>query len=153
MKIRSVVIPRFEKRGGLVTAIAQDRKSREILMVAFTDRAGFLETLETGEAVYYSTSRKQRWKKGETSGNIQIVHEIKIDCDADALIYVVDQKGKGACHVGKYTCFYRSVIGSVLQMNEGEKIETLPVHQRIDPYQLGVPQSERLFLFVYFNII
>lgn len=131
METMNVLMPDFEKRGGLVTVVVQDRETKEILMVAFTNKAGFLETLASGEAVFYSTSRKERWKKGETSGDYQIVHSIKIDCDRDALIYEVDQKGKGACHTGNRTCFYRSVIGSVFFVNKGEKIKTLPVHQNI----------------------
>lgn len=124
-------MPNFKKYRGLITVVVQDRKTREILMVASTNRAGFLETLKSGEAVFYSRSRKERWKKGEKSGNYQIVYSIKIDCDADALIYLVDQIGEGACHTGKRTCFYRSVTGSILSMNIGEKIKILPVHSNI----------------------
>lgn len=108
-----VYVPNFAKRGGLVVVVVQDATTKEILMVAYTDEAGFLETLKTGEAVYYSTSRKERWKKGETSGNIQIVRDVLIDCDGDALIYVVDQMGGGACHTGARTCFYRRCVNCV----------------------------------------
>ncbi len=124
-------MPDFKKRRGLVTVVVQDENTREILMVAFTNRAGFLETLASGEAVFYSTSRKERWKKGEKSGNYQIVHSIKIDCDGDALVYMVNQKGAGACHTGNRTCFYRSIIGSVLFTRKREQILILPVHLNI----------------------
>jgi len=103
------IVPNFEKRGGLVTVVTQDVETKEILMVAYTDQSGFQETLKSGEAVYYSTSRKERWKKGETSGDYQVIHSIKIDCDGDALIYLVHQKGKGACHTGHRSCFYRLI--------------------------------------------
>ena len=123
----NVLMPNFAKRGGLVTVVAQDIVTNEILMVASTDRAGFLETLKTGKAVYYSTSRKERWKKGEESGNTQSVRQVRIDCDGDALIYLIVQKGQGACHEGRRTCFSRSVIGSTLDttkdLNEVECCE------------------------------
>jgi phosphoribosyl-AMP cyclohydrolase len=133
-----VLLPNFEKRGGLVTVVAQDAFSLQVLMVAFTDRAGFLETLATGKAVYYSTSRKKRWKKGEESGDVQNVVRVLIDCDGDALIYMVHQEGKGACHTKAATCFYRSVkggVGLVLAPEAGKK-EELPfikteVHESI----------------------
>jgi phosphoribosyl-AMP cyclohydrolase len=104
-----VLLPNFKKRGGLVTVVAQDVFSLEVLMVAFTDKAGFLETLATGNAVYFSTSRNKRWKKGEESGDVQKVTRVLIDCDGDALIYLVQQMGDGACHTKAKTCFYRSV--------------------------------------------
>ncbi len=106
-----VIRPNFEKRGGLVTVVVQDAKTRQVLMVAFTDEAGYLETVRTREAVFLTTSRgHKRWKKGETSGDIQKVHDILIDCDGDAIIYVVDQLGSGACHTKAWSCFYRSVF-------------------------------------------
>ncbi len=131
MQQASVLMPNFEKKGGLVTVVVQDKNSKEVLMVAFTNKAGFLETLATGEAVFFSTSRNKRWKKGETSGNKQIVTSVKIDCDCDAIIYEVTQLGEGACHTGKRTCFYRSVLGSVLFTNKQETIKVLPVHPNI----------------------
>ena len=117
MKQMSILMPNFDKRGGLITVIAQDYRTREILMVAYTDRAGYLETFRTGYAVYYSTSleRKGRWLKGETSGDTQLIRDVRLDCDGDAAIYVVTQNGVGACHTKNRTCFYRSAIGSTLQ--------------------------------------
>ncbi|MCP3984907.1 MAG: phosphoribosyl-AMP cyclohydrolase [bacterium] len=99
--------PDFEKRGGLVTAIAQDHATGEILMVAYMNQAAFEKTLELGEVVYWSTSRKELWHKGQSSGNVQILKELRIDCDADAVLVRVEQKGDAACHTGKRSCFYR----------------------------------------------
>ena len=99
--------PDFAKRGGLITAIAQDHASGEILMVAYMNEEAFLRTLELGEAVYYSTSRKELWHKGESSGNIQVVKEALLDCDGDALLLKVEQRGGAACHTGRRSCFYR----------------------------------------------
>src|SRR3989338_6481242 len=103
--METILMPNFAKRGGLVTVVAQDFKTLQILMVAYTDEKGFLETVETGEAVYFSTSRNERWKKGETSGNTQKVLEILLDCDGDAVIFKVIQTGEGACHTGQRSCF------------------------------------------------
>ena len=78
-----VIRPNFEKRGGLVTVITQDFMTKQVLMLAYTDEAGYLETLETGKAVYFSTSRKKRWMKGEESGDVQRVRSVTVDCDGD----------------------------------------------------------------------
>lgn len=96
----------FEKGGGLVTAIAQDVASGEILMVAHMSRESLRETLDTGEAVYWSRSRG-RWHKGEQSGNVQVVKALRIDCDGDAVLLTVEQRGGAACHTGKRSCFFR----------------------------------------------
>ncbi|MDD5103593.1 MAG: phosphoribosyl-AMP cyclohydrolase [Candidatus Peribacteraceae bacterium] len=117
-------MPNFDKRGGLVTVVVQDATTKAILMVAYTDEAGFLETVQTGEAVFYSTSRKERWKKGETSGDVQIVQDVLIDCDGDAVIYLVDQTGRGACHTGARSCFYRRCVGCQYVM-PAPKLEVL----------------------------
>ncbi|MEK7649935.1 MAG: phosphoribosyl-AMP cyclohydrolase [Patescibacteria group bacterium] len=105
-----VLYPNFEKRDGLVTVVAQEASTGQILMVASTDPAGFEETLRIGKAVYYSTSRKERWMKGETSDNTQEVVGVLVDCDGDAVIYLVQQRGEGACHTGAESCFYRNVV-------------------------------------------
>jgi phosphoribosyl-AMP cyclohydrolase len=99
--------PDFDKRGGLITAIAQDHATGEVLMVAYMSREAYLRTLELGEAVYYSTSRKELWHKGESSGNTQLVKEMLLDCDGDALLLKVEQRGGAACHTGRRSCFYR----------------------------------------------
>jgi len=92
---------------GLVPVIAQDADSRQVLMMAWTDRAGLQETVSTGEAVYWSRSRRRRWKKGEESGFVQRVREVRLDCDGDVVLYQVDQKGGIACHTGRQRCFFR----------------------------------------------
>lgn len=99
--------PDFEKRGGLITAIAQDHATGEILMVAYMNEAAFEKTLELGEVVYWSTSRNELWHKGETSGHVQILKELRVDCDGDAVLVRVEQKGDAACHTGKRSCFFR----------------------------------------------
>lgn len=100
---------RLEKNGeNLVIAVAQDWQTNEVLMVAFMNRQAVEETLKTKKAHYYSTSRGKQWLKGESSGNIQTVKEIYVDCDADAIILKVDQKG-AACHEGYRSCFFRQL--------------------------------------------
>lgn len=97
----------FDDRG-LIPAIAQDTDGR-VLMVAWMNEATLRETLETDRMVYWSRSRQQRWMKGETSGDIQIVKQARYDCDGDVLLFIVDQQGKGACATGEYSCFYRDL--------------------------------------------
>jgi len=111
----------FEKRGGVVTAIAQDHATGEILMVAYMSEASFRETLARGEVVYWSTSRNQLWHKGESSGNVQILKELRVDCDGDAVLLKVEQKGRAACHTGKRSCFYRRRDGDGW-IDEGEQV-------------------------------
>ncbi len=96
----------FGKLGGLMTAVAQDARSGEVLMVAFMSPASLAATRETGFAHYYSRSRDCIWKKGESSGNLQSVEEILVDCDQDALLLRVRQHGV-ACHTERFSCFYR----------------------------------------------
>ncbi|MCS7202093.1 MAG: bifunctional phosphoribosyl-AMP cyclohydrolase/phosphoribosyl-ATP diphosphatase HisIE [Dictyoglomus sp.] len=93
---------------GLIPVIVQDYKTGRVLMLAYMNEFALKKTLETKEAWYWSRSRKELWHKGETSGNIQRVLDIKIDCDGDAILLIVEQKGS-ACHTGNYSCFYRSV--------------------------------------------
>ena len=111
----------FEKQGGLIPAIAQDWKTGEVLMVAYMNRESFEETLRTGRACYFSRSRNKLWRKGEESGNVQHVREIRIDCDADAVVIRIDQIGGAACHTGHRSCFYRKVEGGKV-VEEGEKV-------------------------------
>jgi len=95
---------------GLITAIAQDYASGEILMCAYMNAESLLKTIETGRATYFSRSRQALWLKGETSGHFQNVKEILVDCDGDALVLKVEQLGV-ACHTGERTCFYRKIEG------------------------------------------
>jgi phosphoribosyl-AMP cyclohydrolase len=98
-------------------AIAQDAGSGEVLMLAYVTPEAVERTRETGRAHYYSRSRDQLWDKGATSGHVQHVQEIRVDCDGDAILYLVDQDG-GACHTGYESCFYRTIDGEVV----GERV-------------------------------
>lgn len=100
--------PKFDA-DGLITCVATDAQSGEVLMVAHMNAAALQKTLSTGEAWYFSRSRRALWRKGESSGHVQQVREIRIDCDQDAVWIRVEQKGPGACHTGRRSCFYRSV--------------------------------------------
>lgn len=100
--------PKFDENG-LIPAIAQDYKTGEILMLAYMNAESLKKTRESGEAVYWSRSRQSLWKKGETSGHIQKVHQILTDCDQDAIILKIEQLGQSACHTGRKSCFYREV--------------------------------------------
>jgi phosphoribosyl-AMP cyclohydrolase len=102
---------------GLITAIAQDHKTGEVLMVAFMDKEALQKTIETKRGYYWSRSRRKLWKKGESSGHEQIVHDILVDCDADAVVLKIEQIG-GACHTGYRSCFYRTIEGEIA----GEKM-------------------------------
>jgi phosphoribosyl-AMP cyclohydrolase len=100
--------PRFDA-DGLITAVVTDAKSGDLLMVAHMNEEALRKTIAEGQAWYYSRSRKALWKKGETSGHVQRVVELRVDCDQDALWLKVDQQGEGACHTGRRSCFYRAV--------------------------------------------
>ncbi len=99
----------FTKANGLVTAIAQDAESGEILMVANMNEESLAQSIELGEAVYWSRSRQKLWHKGEESGNQQKIREMYLDCDGDAILLKVDQIGGAACHTGKRSCFFRKL--------------------------------------------
>lgn len=101
--------PDFEKRGGLVVAVAQDADTGEVLMVAYMNREAWHRTLTTKKACYWSTSRQELWTKGQTSGHWQDVVEVRVDCDADAVLLKVRQRGGAACHEGYHSCFFRRV--------------------------------------------
>jgi len=111
----------FEKTGGLIPAIAQDAETGEVLMMAFLNPESWDLTLKTGVVHYWSRSRSKLWKKGESSGNVQKVKEIRIDCDNDCVLIKVDQIGGAACHLGYKSCFFRRVDGDNLVV-EGEKV-------------------------------
>lgn len=99
----------FEKMDGLLPAVVQDHDSGEILMVGFMNREAWETTLQTGKATFYSRSRDTLWTKGLTSGNVQLVKEIRIDCDDDTVLLKVEQVGGAACHTGHRSCFYKRV--------------------------------------------
>src|SRR5216684_2111570 len=116
--------PDFDKRGGLLPAIAQDVRTGQVLMVAYMNRAAWQHTLATGKATYWSTSRNALWVKGETSGHVQHVRELLVDCDGDAVLLRVEQVGGVACHEGYASCFFRRVEG------EDWRAQLLPVDRR-----------------------
>lgn len=146
-----VLLPDFEKRGGLINVVVQDLNGR-ILMVAHTDLPGYLETLATGKAVFFSTSRNERWLKGETSGDTQDVKRILIDCDGDAIIYQVVQNGDGACHTRAKSCFYRSVLSKspLMKVPKAASKDDLPlvtaqvneIFRKFDPKELDNLMAE-----------
>jgi phosphoribosyl-AMP cyclohydrolase len=106
---------------GLVPAIAQEAGTGTILMLAWMNRESLALTRETGHAVYWSRSRRKLWHKGEESGHQQVVHAIRIDCDADVVLIEVEQRGGIACHTGRHTCFYRELDSA------GHWVEIAPV--------------------------
>ena len=106
----------FIKTGGLVPAIVQDNETGEILMLGYMNQDAFNATLSTGKATYYSRSRQTLWVKGETSGNVQLVKEIRIDCDDDTVLLKVAQLGGAACHTGHRSCFYKKVENGVIRI-------------------------------------
>jgi phosphoribosyl-AMP cyclohydrolase len=119
--------PKFDS-DGLITCVATDAASGDVLMVAHMNAEALARTIESGEAWYFSRSRRALWRKGETSGHVQRVAEMRIDCDQDAVWIKVEQVGAGACHTGRRSCFYRAVpLGSapdaalVLEFRDAEK--------------------------------
>ena len=105
---------------GLIAAVAQDAASGRVLSVAWMNREALKQTVERGEAVYWSRSRKRLWRKGEQSGHVQKLVELRLDCDADALLLKVEQVGGIACHTGRESCFFR-------KLEDGKWMETDPV--------------------------
>jgi phosphoribosyl-AMP cyclohydrolase len=111
----------FEKCGGLIPTIVQDFETGEVFMLAFMNEKAWQETLDTGQATYWSRTRQELWVKGQTSGNVQLVKEIRIDCDDDTVLLKVEQVGGAACHTGYRSCFFKKVVDGSLQV-VGEKI-------------------------------
>ena len=109
----------FSKMNGLVTAVAVDAQDGEVLMVAYMNEEAFEKTVETGTVHYYSRSRDKLWLKGESSGNVQLVKEIRVDCDQDAVVIRIEQNGP-ACHEGYKSCFYRTLRDGV-ELVENQK--------------------------------
>ena len=117
----AAVGPDFSKGDGLVPAIAQDAATGEVLMMAYMNAESYEETLATGRAVYFSRSRQKLWRKGEESGNVQLVRAIAVDCDRDTILLQVDQLGGAACHEGYKSCFFRQVTPEGLKV-VGERV-------------------------------
>ena len=121
--------PRFGA-DGLVTAVVTDATSGDVLMVAHMNKDALAKTIASGEAWYYSRSRQKLWKKGESSGHVQRVVELRVDCDQDALWLKVEQAGDGACHTGRRSCFYRTVP---LGQTGAVKLEFRDADKTFDP--------------------
>ena len=119
----------FEKTNGLIPAIAQDYKTGEVLMLAYMNEQAFDETLRSGRATYYSRSRDTLWKKGETSGHVQHVKEIRVDCDMDTVLLKVDQVGDAACHKGYKSCFFSKVEENDLKIVESKIFDPRKVYK------------------------
>ncbi|TWT63046.1 phosphoribosyl-AMP cyclohydrolase [Rubinisphaera italica] len=124
--------PKFDANG-LIPAIATDYETGTLLMVAYMNEEALKQTVALGEAVYYSRSRQELWHKGATSGHVQIVKEIRVDCDQDAIWLRVDQQGKGACHVGYQSCFYRAVDRENLSDNQPVPLVITETEKSFDP--------------------
>jgi phosphoribosyl-AMP cyclohydrolase len=121
--------PKFDANG-LVSAVVTDVRTGDVLMVAHMNEEALRKTIASGEVWYYSRSRKALWKKGETSGNVQRVIELRVDCDQDALWLKVEQQGGGACHTGRRSCFYRAVP---LGKTGAATLEFRDADKRFDP--------------------
>jgi phosphoribosyl-AMP cyclohydrolase len=102
-------LPDFAAAGGLLPAVAQDAATGDVLMLAWMNAESFAETLSSGRAVYFSRSRNRLWRKGEESGHVQLVREVLVDCDGDAIVLKVEQVGGAACHTGHRSCFFRRI--------------------------------------------
>ena len=123
------LLPKFDA-DGLVTAVATDVASGDVLMVAHMKAESLAKTIETGEAWYFSRSRKKLWKKGEQSGHVQRVAELRVDCDQDAVWIKVEQVGAGGCHTGRRSCFYRA---APLGQTGAVKLEFRDADKTFDP--------------------
>lgn len=119
----------FEKTNGLIPAIAQDDKTGEVLMLGFMNRAAFQETIKSGCMTYFSRSRQTLWKKGETSGHVQHVKEIRVDCDLDAVLVKVDQAGNAACHKGYKSCFFSKVEDNELKIADNKIFDPKKIYE------------------------
>jgi phosphoribosyl-AMP cyclohydrolase len=120
--------PRFDAEG-LITCVATDARSGDVLMVAHMNAEALQKTIESSEAWYFSRSRKKLWRKGESSGHVQRVVEMRVDCDQDCVWIKVEQQGAGACHTGRRSCFYRAVP---LGQNGAVRLEFRDAEQTFD---------------------
>jgi phosphoribosyl-AMP cyclohydrolase len=116
---------------GLVIAVAQDHATGEVLMLAYMNAATLRLTIETGVMTYWSRSRQSVWVKGESSGNTQVVREVSIDCDGDALLFKIDQRGAAACHTGRMSCFYRRLEDGALVVTSEPLFDPEVVYKKV----------------------
>ncbi len=120
----------FKKTGGLIPAIVQDYETGEVLMLAYINKEAWEATLSTGKATYFSRSRQTLWIKGETSGNMQVIREIRIDCDDDTVIFKVEQIGGAACHKGYRSCFYKKVEDGAVEVEKERVFDPMEVYNK-----------------------
>ena len=120
----------FDKMGGLVPAVVQDYETNEVLMVAFMNEEAWRHTLETGKATYWTRSRQCLWVKGESSGNVQWVKEIRIDCDDDTVVLKVEQVGGAACHTGHRSCFYKILENGAIVIKDEPLFDPEEVYKK-----------------------
>jgi phosphoribosyl-AMP cyclohydrolase len=136
----------FKKLGGLIPVITQDYRTNEVLMMAFMNMESWEMTRKTGYVHYWSRSRGRLWKKGESSGNLQEVKEIRVDCDGDCLLVKINQIGEAACHTGYRSCFYRVVEGDSVNIR-GKKVfdpaDRYPDANKTDVNKAGADQDQR----------
>jgi phosphoribosyl-AMP cyclohydrolase/enamine deaminase RidA (YjgF/YER057c/UK114 family) len=139
-------LPDFQRgQGGLLPTVAQDAETGEVLMLAWMNEAAWRETLETGRVVYWSRSRNQLWRKGDTSGHTQSLIEARVDCDGDSILLRVQQVG-AACHEGYRSCFFRS-IGTDASVNViAHRLEDVPIHNEEDKVNMLSPEENLLRL-------
>ena len=123
--------PDFTRGDGLLPAIAQDAQTGEVLMLAYMNAESYAQTLATGNAIYYSRSRKKLWRKGEESGNVQKVKAIYIDCDRDTILLSVEQLGGAACHEGYKSCFFRQVTPEGLKVIAQRVFDPEKVYKKV----------------------
>lgn len=124
--------PKFDDRG-LIPVVTTDFATGELLMQAWMNREALSETIERGEAVYWSRSRNELWHKGATSGHVQVVRELRVDCDQDSIWLRVDQRGGAACHVGYRSCFYRRVPVGDEARTQGTELVFVETEKAYDP--------------------
>jgi phosphoribosyl-AMP cyclohydrolase len=124
--------PKFDDRG-LIPVVTTDFGTGEVLMQAWMNAEALAQTIERGEAVYWSRSRQELWHKGATSGHVQVVRELRVDCDQDAIWLRVEQRGGAACHVGYRSCFYRRVPVGEEARAKGTKLEFVEADKTYDP--------------------
>jgi phosphoribosyl-AMP cyclohydrolase len=125
----------FQKAAGLVPAIIQDHQTGEVLMLGFMNEFSLKQTRESGEVVFFSRSRSKLWKKGESSGHVLKVKELRVDCDADAVLVKVEPVGPGVCHEGYRSCFFRTISAS------GDV--SIHAERTFDPEQVYTPEKSR----------
>jgi phosphoribosyl-AMP cyclohydrolase len=122
--------PDFPRGNGLLPAIAQDAATGEVLMLAYMNAESYAETLATGRAVYFSRSRQKLWRKGEESGNVQLVRDIYVDCDCDTILLHVEQVGGAACHEGYKSCFFRQITPQGLKIVGNRVFDPVEVYKK-----------------------